>query len=361
MASSSDKLDWILKNSGASVHQQSMIDTFRGLNIRNRNSGIQVNRERHGWVFFTRPRLNLSTENILGNRVLEPLLSKDPYSIPMAVRNYLDDRVHKEENAASKIVDPRNPFIALLSNNCISHSGWRDYQNQTTSSAPGVYRETTSWVDDTPKDLEEWDLSLSFRNIDKDPISFILYIWLYYSAAVSVGDVDPYPDMVVDNEYDYHTRVYEFLVDIDGISITRAAACGYGYWTAVNSGNIFNYSGDAAESPFPTAGDQVTANLHCHGTIMYDPIILDEFNWLVEEWHRNMRVDVRDTMMQKLEPVEFNYFSNVSYPYIDIENMKMCWYVDKDLYEALKSQVVRPELATSYPTYITTGNEGLYS
>lgn len=359
--SSVDKLDWILKNSGASVRQQSMVDTFRGINIHTRNSGIQVNRERHGWVFFTRPRMNMSTENILGNRVLEPLLSKDAYSIPMAIRNYLDDRIHKEENVASKIVDPRNPFIPLLGNNCISHSGWRDYQNQTSSSTPGIYRETTSWVDDVPKDLEEWDLSVSFRNIDKDPITFFLYIWMYYTAAQKIGEVDPYPDMIIDNEYDYHTRIYEILVDVDGTTITRAAACGYAYPNAINSGNIFNYSGDGAENPFPTAADQITVNFHCHGTIMYDPILLMEFNWLVEEWHRNMQDDMRDTMMQRLEPNEFNYFTNVAYPHVDLENMQMGWYVDKDLYDALKDQVLKPEIATNYPNAIITGNEGLYS
>lgn len=361
MTSSADKLDWILKNSGASIHQQSMIDTFRGLNINTRNSGIQVNRERHGWVFFTRPRLNLSTENILGSRVLENLISNDSYSIPMAVRNYLDDRIHKEENLASKLVDPRNPFIPLLGNNCISHSGWRDYQNQTSSSAPGIYKESFSWVDDSPRDLEEWDLSVAFRNIDKDPITFLLYIWLYYSAAQKIAEVDPYPDMVIDNEWDYQTRIYEFLVDIDGVTITRAAACGVAFPTAINSGGIFNFSGDAAENPFPTAGDQITANFHCIGTEMYDPIIIMEFNWLVEEWHRNMQDDVRATMMQRLEPNEFNYFTNVAYPHVDLETMQMGWYVDKDLYDALKDKVLKSNLAVSYSNPIITGNEGLYT
>ena len=360
-ASSSSKLNWILKNSGTTVRDQGMLDTFRGLNIVGKNSGVPVNRERHGWVFFTRPCLNLSTENILGERPLEPLLSKDPYSIPTAIRSYLDGNLFYDEKLVSKLVDPRNPFIPLLSNNCVSHSGWRDIQNQTQSSAPGIYRETLSWVDDTPLDLEEWDLSVSFRNIKDDPITFLLYTWIYYSAATHVNRISPYPEFIIYNEFDYNTRIYEFLVDIDGVTITRVATCGAAFPTSVNSGNVFNFNGDGAENPFPSAGDQVTANFHCMGTQMYDPIIPMEFNWLVEEFYRNMRDDARDYTMQKLVPTEFNYFNNVAYPHIDITNMEMEWYVDKELYTALKDKVVHTTLGTPYPESMSTGNESLYT
>lgn len=337
MAKIDDQLNQILQNGGMSIKNHSLVDSYRSFNILGRNSNIPVNRENHGFTFFTRPALNLSDKNILNDRGLSMLMSEGSDSISRAIRCMLDYQLSARQDLHSDVIDQYNPFMPILSNNLISMTGWRDYTTQTTSTPSGLYRESMSLVDDTPYDYEEYDLTLNWRNITGDPITSIAYYWTRYAKLLKVGDIMSYPDFIMLNELDYNTRIYRIVTDVSRRKVLRIIACGAAFPINAPIGDIMNFTGDGNETPFTTAENQISINFRCTGTLYQDWKLVYDFNWLVQTFNRNMRDDYRSNNMVKLRPEEIPLFSRSvkTYPLIDIATMDLDWYVYKESYQAM--------------------------
>lgn len=336
-----NQINQILRNSGMSVQNQELVDSFRGINIQGRNANVPLNRENHGFTFFTRPALNLSDDNILPSRVLSSLMTTNMNSTPAAVRALLDYQLSIRQNYHCPIIDQYSPFIPFLTNNLTSLTGWRDYTNLTSSTAPGIYRETIEMVDDTPFDYEAYDITANFRNIKDDPISFLFYIWCVYAASVKVGDLMPYPEFAMLREIDYNTRIWRLVTDVSRQRVTRIIHTGASFPTNSPIGNIMNFSNDGSETPFTTIEDQISINFRSMGTRYHDYLSVLEFNWLVKQFNRYMRDDLRTGNMHKLDPVEIHFFNrgHLTYPLIN-DDMGLEWWVSKSTYEAFVAAVL---------------------
>lgn len=330
-----DYIDQIVRNIGQSPRDSTISNTFYGLNVTGRNAAIPVNTENHGYTFFTRPLMNMSYNNLAIDRVLSNLLTEEPQSIQRMVRAYLDPRHIKLDrgNFDAPGIDPKNPFIPLLSNNLISMSGWPDFTINTHTSQPGLYREEYSYVDDVPYEYRTFDLQTSFRNLAGDPISFMLLMWGWYMGLVYEGRIMPYPDLVMKNEIDYNTRIYRLVMDPSKTFITRIGATGASFPMTAPIGTIFNHEGDGAETPFETATNQITCSWRCMGFTYYDTILIYEFNALTEMFNIDMEEGRRERAMVKLQPQEKYFFNYSAYPRINEFTMELEWWVYKDLYQ----------------------------
>lgn len=354
-----DRLNQINRNSGSAIKDHELVNTFRGFNMDGGAAAIPMNKENRGFTFFTRPRLNLSDETLYLDRPLKTLLNDDPNSMARAVRCILDHTLH-DRGITSTVVDPLTPFIPLFSNNLVSLTGWRDYITQTSSTAPGIFRETIEYVDDTPHDFESYDLAVSFRQISGDPISFALYIWTRWMKLAKIGTVSPYPEDAVLNEICYNTRIWRIMTDLSRRKITRIACCGYAFPTAVPMGNIFNINNDGPESPFSAITDQISTQFRCGGTIYYDYLLVYLFNWLVEKWHPLLRDEARQTSMTKIPPHLIRFFRHSAYPHITVETLELDWYLETEYYNAAVQYALAGNYKTSTTADISTGvNEAL--
>lgn len=339
-----DYLEQISRNIGQAPQDRRISESFYGLNIVGRNAPISVNTEDKGFTFFTRPNMNMSYDNLVVDRVLSNLLMDNPYSIQRMIRTYFDPNLLARESLDCPGVDNRNPFIPLLSNNLVSLSGWPDFTLATHTSQPGVYREEYSYVDDVPYNYRSYDLTASFRNISGDPISFLFLMWGWYMGLVYEGRIMPHPESVLRNEIDYNTRIYRLIMDKTRTYVTRIGATGASFPTVAPIGNIFNFEGDGAESPFPTVGDQIQINFRCMGFTYYDHILIYEFNTLVEIFNPDMRDENREERLVKLHPAEREYFNYRAYPRINEVTMELEWWVPADYYEAHRGNVLRAYL-----------------
>lgn len=320
---------------------------YYGFNHRGFQNPIQANTDNQGLTFFTRPRLNLSYDNIVRDRIFAVLAGDKEMSVQRAVRAWLDPvgskitaggpvgnvssgAKAKKENYHCPLVDDENIFITLLSNNLISLSGWQDPYVDTFTSTEGIYKEQWSMIDGPSKFHGTFSLSATFRNIVDDPITLMFHIWTSYAARVYDGTFNPYNDAIFENYIDYQTRIYRLILDHSRTYVTKICATGAAFPTANNLGAVFNYNQD---KPNTDEIDQISINFQCIGAIYNDPILVDAFNRSTYITNPNLIDGNRETYFVKIQPNEkmaFNYFG---YPHINPKTMELEWWVKKEDYK----------------------------
>lgn len=309
-------------------------DNLRGFYLAGGLPTVQPNTDRNGYVFFTRPQLNLSAGNCMRTRMLFNLLTRDVKSMQTWVRATLDPRLYSDlnENARSPMVDNTNPFIPLLSNTIKSLSGWPDLVVQARTSTEGARKETQSVVDGVMEYYQEFDLDATFFNTQEDPITNLFYIWEKYMTLVFEGMANPYPDFIVENEIDYNTRIYRIITDSTGQFVSKMAACGAAFPISLPTSEYANFNRD---EPITLGRKDITVRFRCNGAIYYDPILMENFNETVFIFNPKLRNEV-DTGSIRRNSSDFikvaapyqHIFNNLCIPYIDKDTNELCWFVD---------------------------------
>jgi len=302
---------------------------FHGINHRQTPLPVPINKDNYGLVLFTRPQLNLSTDNVRAERFLGPLLTNQPSSIQRIVRMYLDPRLGAQNSSIScPFVDNLNAFMPLLTNHCVSCTGWQDILLDTYTSQPGAYREVYSQTDGVFKNYTAYDISATFRNMAGSPIMLLMMIWTFYQAAVFEGKMVPYPDFLVKNEVDYNTRIYRLVLDHTKTYVQKIACTGASYPINVPIGNDFNFE---IEKPINEANKEMTFQFKSMGARYNDDIIVHDFNRVVGIFNPSMRLsnyrDGRFGGMVKIPLDELTRFNNTGYPHIHPDSKELEWYV----------------------------------
>lgn len=325
------QINAITKAGGFGELTSSITNTFYGINYKGTANSTPLNNEQYGLTFFTRPSLNLSNENITSHRITTPLMTTNQWTLQRAIRVLLDPRGVKERSIDTPLIDARNPFMAVLTNNLISISGFPDKELDTYTTQPGLMRETFSMVDSHPRLLGNYDITANFRNIKGDPITLLFDIWIEYMGKVYMGDFTPYLDMILDNEIDYNTRIYRITLDPTRQFIQKIAACGAAFPTASPTGAAFNYN---EETPFSREADQIPIRFRCLGFDYNDPILIKEFNDLVGIYNPEMTrpVSQLQSTYRKLTPAERSYSNFRGYPRIDPDTMEFQIWMSKEAY-----------------------------
>ena len=338
-----------------------------GINHRQTPGAIQINKDYFGLTFFTRPELNLSSDNVRAHRHLAPLLSTDDKSLQRIIRCLLDKRLASGSNVGgtitSPLVDEKQAFIPMLTNHLLSISGWPDLTVGTMTSDEGMYKEAFSMVDGISVNYTTYDITANFRNIAGDPITALFLIWIRYASFVYEGVLVPYPEKIINNEIDYNTRIYRLVLDHSKTYVKKIAACGASFPTSTPIGNAFNFDHDR---PIDNANDQISIPFRCMGAMYQDDILISEFNKSADLFNPTLNDDAlaieakisiaktkiinsclvptgalkllkqacRGSYFTKIPPDSLALFNNKGYPHIDIDTYELGWYVDNDVYDS---------------------------
>lgn len=339
----------IYRNSPFGEISTAIGDNFRGLNHRQAPSLIQINKDYYGLTFFTRPRMNLSDQNLRTLRSLTPLLNTNPSSVQRYIRCLLDPISNKKE-ITSPLVDAESAFIPILSNLLISLPGWPDVSMAYSTSAEGVMKEQFNLADGTTKIYRSVDLTANFRNVDGDPISAMFYYWLEYMEGVYLGNIIPYPDSIFENEVDYQTRIYRLILDSTKRYVYRIGATGAGFPVNTPMGAAFNYeSQHSSNGPINDGLQQISVQFVNSGIQYNDDILMWEFNKTTELFNPSLGEiipslsskgtpvpnDQRSAIYQKLAQDELVLFNYKGYPRIDLETYELEWFVHKTDYRRI--------------------------
>jgi hypothetical protein len=306
-------------------------ETLYGINHRSLNNSIPINKDYYGLAFFTKPDLRFTTDNLLKLRKFTPMLTSRETSLPRAIRAMLDFRhnTHNEDSYNCSLIDPKQIFIPLLTNQCVSMSGWPDIEAPTFKSDAGVYGEEWSFVDGITELYRTWDTTINFRNIPGDPITALFWYWVSYASAVFEGTLTPYADNIAENVIDYQTRIYRVVLDSSKRFVQKIACTGAAFPIGVPLGMSFNFETDTPINRL----DQIPISFRCIGAEYLDDMIIHDFNAAVVIGNQDMADDQRQNAGLVKVPYEFIYlFNHLGYPRINIQTFELEWWVYNNTY-----------------------------
>lgn len=311
-------------------------DILSGFNRRAQGVSAPANSDQHGLTFFTRPNLNLSYDNIAMVRSLTPLMSRDPKTLQRVVRATLDRDGSVNSFPSPGLVDNRQAFIPMLTNLIVSCSGWPDISTHAYSSSEGMAKEV--WImNDTITDIfSQFEVTCTFQNVMGDPITLLFFVWLHYMGAVYIGKMVPYPQSIIENEIDYMTRIYRFVMDPTGTYIQAVASTGASMPTGIPMGSKFNFSRD---QPYNEDLKEITVPFTSVGAIYNDPITLHEFNKTGELFYPELATaskSRKDGPLVYVEPDDRMLFNYTGFPRVNLKTNELEWYVDSAVYAAYK-------------------------
>lgn len=334
----SEKVNNLLRNTPVGAVDTAIGDNFFGLNHRQLPGAIPINKDNFGLTFFTRPRFNLTDANLRAVRQLMPLLTKEEGSLQRIIRCTLDHellfpRGQNPEQAitTSPYVDRQQAFIPFLSNNLLEMSGWPDVSPDTFTAPSGVYKETWSFVDGLAQNYTAYDITANFRNTPGDPITLLFFVWMHYMSNVFQGTMTPYPEMIIENEIDYQTRIYRLVLDSSKRKVQKIAACGAAFPLNAPMGQSFNFD---ATRPLNQANDQISIPFRCIGAMYNDTILMDEFNRTGELFNDHLKDATRNKYYKLVDVSLLPLFNFVGYPRINMATSDLEWWVSNEDYNA---------------------------
>ncbi len=313
----------VLDRSPVGNPSMAVSETLFGLNHRSIQNSIPINKDYYGLAFFTRPDMRMTDDNLLRQRLFDPLITNKDTSLPRAIRAMLDNR-HQESGYPTRLIDPKQIFIPLLSNQLISMSGWQDVVLPTYTADPGVYGETYSHADGIASIYRTYDITANFRNIPGDPITSLFFYWVNYAASVYEGVLTPYANNLFENTIDYQTRIWRLVLDPSKRWVQKIASTGPAFPIDVPMGARFNYETDTPLN----RNDQIPITFRCIGAEYIDDILIYEFNETVCLGNSDM-IDVHKNGngMVKVSAEYIYLFNHFGYPRIDPETYELQWWV----------------------------------
>lgn len=358
-------IDQLLSNLPVGSISQAIGNNLYGLNFRQTPGAVARPADSQGFTFFSRPQLNLSTNNVTNYRGFYNLLTSNELSYQRFTRMMLDPRMGANDGLKCPFVDNTNPFLSILTNNVVSLSGWPDLSVPTFTSEGGLYGEEHSFVDGVTNHFEAFDLDVTFRNTRGNPLIYLFYIWIKYESLVFEGVLNPYIDMITENEIDYNTRIYRIVLDQQKRYVTYIAATGASFPVNVPTGNLFDYNTD---TPYNTRNSEINIRFRCLGFTAFEDILKLEFNKTSAIFNAEMRKILNydmggasdsdkarsDGMVTYRIPgcayvklphylsmsMDGDIFSNSffavnykAYPYINLITNELEWWVDERLFK----------------------------
>lgn len=331
-------VDNMLTAMGFGRNDQRIVNNLRAFNIIQNQSNPQVQTENMGYVFFTRPSLNLSYDNIATVRKLTPLLTMERENVWRYVRATLDhvNSVYRGGFGDSPFVDPLNPFIPILTNSIETLGGWPNPAVDVYTSKAGNYKEQWAMVDGSYHIYGAFNLSASFNNPPSDAVSKLFNTWTMYESLVYDGTIAAYPQPRIQRYIDYQTRIYRFVMDHSKTRILKWANTGVSFPTTNTDADSMDF--DRSKNYNESLG-RIDQSFMCTGAEYNDPITLYEFNASVEIMNPSMRPKYRASRMVKLKQGEKMYMNYLAYPYINLMTNELEWWVFKNVYEKVKNML----------------------
>lgn len=342
-------IDYIFSRTSFGSVSTAIGNMFMGFNHRNTPSLLPMNRDTNGYVFFTRPDVNLKEVNIRQSTTFNQLRNTDSYSLGRIIRCTLDPDLMKGTNTpegkySCPVLDPLQVFIPMLSNTCTSVSGFGDIETPLYTTKPGAYGETMCIVDGHSNQYGPHSITTTHRNTPGSPILQLIYYWIKAATEGREGKIGPDMSNVFEYRKDYETAIYRIITDHTKQYVENIARTGFSIPKGVPIGSVFNFELD---KPFNQANNEFTITWEGHGIYYQHDLIVRTFNASVALMNPGMDPSVRANNYVKIPREYLTMFNHRGYPYIDPNTRELQWFISKN---ELNMMVSNPD------SYIPTNN-----
>lgn len=341
MTSNVEVLNSMSRAMGAGNDDTRIQDLFYGFNRLPQLPALPHHIENNGLIFFTRPELNLSYDNIAMVRKLSVLMTGDnaeePNSYAHAIRTALDPlgQRHRDNKVRSKLIDDKNPYLTYFGNLCISMSQPPDIAIQTFTSPEGMQKEQWMVADGIADHNGYYDITCTFAGMQGNPIPLSIYCWLYYIQHLRMGPCVPHPINRIENRMDYFTRIERYTFEPDGKRIANWWHCGAALPKNLSMGSFFAYN----KLENYNEQRETTVQFGCVGSIINDPIQLYEFNMRMMTFNPWLHDSMRSQHYVRIHPSDYGLTNYYGYPLINLATREMDWWVEpRELERMLKGQ-----------------------
>jgi hypothetical protein len=244
----------------------------------------------------------------------------------------LDPRLEPNSGGAitSDLIDNTNPFIPFLSNRITTISGFQDLALPTYTSPAGLKRIQQSRPDGTTDVFDSFDIDTTFANMAEEPFTTLFHVWTRYMSLVNEGILDPYIDCIIARVFDFNTRIYRVVLDEKKRYVKKIAATGACFPISYPMGKSFDMSKNQA---LHDQTKEVNVRFKCDGMMYNDPILVEDFNRVVEAFSPEMRA-IRHSRSSNMMKVPMDMHTVVKYralPRIDPLTYEFEWWVSKDI------------------------------
>ena len=363
-------LDAVFKDTQLGVINKSISMTMTGMRTGHRKLITPTSKENYGFVFLTRPQLNLSSPNVHRHRPFMPLLSSNKSSIASWIRGTLDPRWAKygdiawgmnaiRETKSSDLsdggltydtvtpivnehasqVDNRSPFINIISNNVVQVSGFPDIDMPVFTADPNRIGHSFQMIDGTENLNMPVDITLTVQDVTGNPIYNLFRVLSLYPGRIYANQMIKYPDFIEQDTIDYNVRLYRILLSPNGRKVVHIGSTFPGFVQGVASGSRYDFS---LETPY-TEDNMVSLRLMFGGVEYDDPVLIDDFNMTVMSTNEDMRpIDDNGTRpnMTKIPHHQINHFSYERvYPFIDIDTYELEWWTTTERYNRIAAEI----------------------
>mgnify|MGYP003294138664 CR=1 FL=1 len=291
---------------------------------------IAGSRELTGFTFITRPRCNLCQANLANVRQFAPLLFCDNQSTSHMIRMLLDTKLAATLSGErpTELFDPHNPFLVPACNALQSINGFPDPNLAVETTEGGFFSEAQTCVIGYDRLAHGTELQLSFKDYPGGPVMALHQAWVDYMGFLGDGTMSQYLEDIEHNIMGYTVSIYRFIMDPTGRQITRWAKA-TGCFPKMNpSGSIFNVN---QGEHVVNAVKEFSLSYWAHHFGHYnDPIILKEFNMLVERYNSWIQKDDKGNVTNAIiAPRSINNRAGI--PYITQKNgfTELVWLLDQ--------------------------------
>lgn len=298
-----------------------------GFNHRNAPVVTNTIQQGNSLIFFTRPHFNMQASNLRNDRTMTNLITTASNNVQSFIRQTLDPSLADNEKKTCELLNNNNGFIPVLSNTLKSVSGWPDRMLPTFTSRAGARGEQYSIPDGIIEINGKTELTLTLDKMDGEINERLLETWMNMMSLQVDGICMPYTAFEVYTERNFDTRMYVLNMDATNRIVLDIGVANAGFPTNDNIGRKFDYSRNIKQSDIEFS-IRMEANIITYN----DPILLLEFNMVNTFFNNNMynMVHGQGHNLKKIPLEELAKYNYRGLPYIDVNTMELCWYVENN-------------------------------
>lgn len=346
---------------GKGLPNELLTNALSGFNHRIVTQSLPQHRELQGYVFITRPDINLSEDNIANSRFFSWLASKPVDSVEFSILAALDPECpltnpHKRRGMPTDAripFDNLQAFTPILTTQLRSLSGFPDQTLDVWMSPEGAFREQYGMVDSVYEVNNAFTLNATFNNCIGDPVMLYVRGIMEYSSGVRRGLFKPKTYNQVSRRIDYQSRIYVFKFDPTGRRVINWGAAMVAWPMNDNEGSLLNYQADRS---IVDDTREVNIQFQCIGARYRDPLLFETFNETVAMFNPDLIPDYGAPLPSNgsEDSLQYNSYSPIGgdglveiseellpifnwygYPIVDPDTNAFRWFVSIEQYNRI--------------------------